>query len=242
MLVSSLGSFLTNPTNRPELPRPRFSLILCRYAYMPALSYASLFVLQALAQGHRFGFDVMDATELPSGDKQGSFESGVDDADAGFIMLATPERGIKYYQEFLHGAAEDQAKVLSLHECAIVGPRPQYATVGVHIRWTVRLVLLCADSRQQTVSPCDLAQHALSDLVLNVEQARPGGGPLSVPAHHRDRPVGQAVRVAAEVSEFDQIGAGKMALGVLGRLADVHDHRRVHFGRTDHAGSGKAAT
>jgi len=34
---------------------------------MPTLSYAALFVLQALAQGHKFGFDVMDATELPSG-------------------------------------------------------------------------------------------------------------------------------------------------------------------------------
>jgi len=34
---------------------------------MPTLSYATLFVLQALAQGHRFGFDVMDATGLPSG-------------------------------------------------------------------------------------------------------------------------------------------------------------------------------
>jgi PadR family transcriptional regulator PadR len=34
---------------------------------MPTLSYAALFVLQALDQGHRFGFDVMDATGLPSG-------------------------------------------------------------------------------------------------------------------------------------------------------------------------------
>lgn len=34
---------------------------------MPTLSYAALFVLQALAQGHRFGFDIMDATGLPSG-------------------------------------------------------------------------------------------------------------------------------------------------------------------------------
>jgi len=34
---------------------------------MPSLSYAALFVLQALAQGHQFGFDVMDATGLPSG-------------------------------------------------------------------------------------------------------------------------------------------------------------------------------
>jgi PadR family transcriptional regulator, regulatory protein PadR len=35
--------------------------------HMPSLSYAALFVLQALAQGHRFGFDIMDATGLPSG-------------------------------------------------------------------------------------------------------------------------------------------------------------------------------
>jgi DNA-binding PadR family transcriptional regulator len=34
---------------------------------MPALSYTALFVLQALAQGYRFGFDIMDATSLPSG-------------------------------------------------------------------------------------------------------------------------------------------------------------------------------
>jgi DNA-binding PadR family transcriptional regulator len=34
---------------------------------MGSLSYTALFVLQALAQGHRFGFDIMDATRLPSG-------------------------------------------------------------------------------------------------------------------------------------------------------------------------------
>jgi DNA-binding PadR family transcriptional regulator len=34
---------------------------------MGTLSYTGLFVLQALAQGHRFGFDVMDVTRLPSG-------------------------------------------------------------------------------------------------------------------------------------------------------------------------------
>ena len=33
----------------------------------PSLSYTSLFVLQALAQGHRFGFDIMEITGLPSG-------------------------------------------------------------------------------------------------------------------------------------------------------------------------------
>jgi DNA-binding PadR family transcriptional regulator len=33
----------------------------------PSLSYTGLFVLQAIAQGHRFGFDVMEVTGLPSG-------------------------------------------------------------------------------------------------------------------------------------------------------------------------------
>ena len=33
----------------------------------PALSYTGLFVLQAVAQGHRFGFDIMEVTGLPSG-------------------------------------------------------------------------------------------------------------------------------------------------------------------------------
>jgi DNA-binding PadR family transcriptional regulator len=33
----------------------------------PALGFTGLFVLQALAQGHRFGFDIMEITGLPSG-------------------------------------------------------------------------------------------------------------------------------------------------------------------------------
>jgi PadR family transcriptional regulator, regulatory protein PadR len=33
----------------------------------PALSYTGLFILQAMAQGYRFGFDIMEVTGLPSG-------------------------------------------------------------------------------------------------------------------------------------------------------------------------------
>jgi DNA-binding PadR family transcriptional regulator len=33
----------------------------------PSLSYTGLFVLQALARGYRFGFDIMEVTGLPSG-------------------------------------------------------------------------------------------------------------------------------------------------------------------------------
>lgn len=33
----------------------------------PSLSFTGLFILQALAQGHKFGFDIMEVTNLPSG-------------------------------------------------------------------------------------------------------------------------------------------------------------------------------
>jgi hypothetical protein len=57
-----------------------------------------------------------DTTEFPSGSTEGSWEGGVDDADSGFIMLADPQQGDRYYQEFARNVAEDQAKVLSLDE------------------------------------------------------------------------------------------------------------------------------
>jgi hypothetical protein len=44
----------------------------------------------------------------------GSWEAGVDGAEAGIIMEANPEVGDRYYQEFYRGEAEDQAKVLEL--------------------------------------------------------------------------------------------------------------------------------
>jgi DNA-binding PadR family transcriptional regulator len=34
---------------------------------VPTLSYTGLFVLQAVARGYRFGFDIMEVTGLPSG-------------------------------------------------------------------------------------------------------------------------------------------------------------------------------
>jgi len=58
--------------------------------------------------------------ELPSGSTEGSWQAGVNDADAGFIMLADPHVGDRYYQEFARNVAEDQAKVLSLDESVTV--------------------------------------------------------------------------------------------------------------------------
>jgi len=44
----------------------------------------------------------------------GSFEAGVDGAQAGVIMPATPRPGLAYRQEYYAGQAEDRASVVSL--------------------------------------------------------------------------------------------------------------------------------
>jgi hypothetical protein len=46
----------------------------------------------------------------------GSWEAGVDGAQAGILVPAEPEVGMKYRQEYLEGEAEDAAEVLSLDE------------------------------------------------------------------------------------------------------------------------------
>ncbi|HSI80604.1 MAG TPA: hypothetical protein VK919_08140 [Solirubrobacterales bacterium] len=46
----------------------------------------------------------------------GSFEAGVDGAEAGIAMPADPRVGLRYRQEYYEGEAEDEATVLSLDE------------------------------------------------------------------------------------------------------------------------------
>ena len=70
-------------------------------------------------------FDVVwyfgeDTIEFPGASTEGSWEAGANDADAGFIMLADPQRGDRYYQEFARNVAEDEAKVLSRDESVTV--------------------------------------------------------------------------------------------------------------------------
>lgn len=48
--------------------------------------------------------------------RAGSFEAGVDGAQAGIIMPAQPEPGLAYRQEYYAGEAEDRAVVLSTDE------------------------------------------------------------------------------------------------------------------------------
>ena len=50
----------------------------------------------------------------------GSWEAGVDGAQAGVIMPANPQVGLAYRQEYLAGEAEDAAEILSLDEQAQV--------------------------------------------------------------------------------------------------------------------------
>ena len=50
----------------------------------------------------------------------GSFEAGVDGAEAGIVMPADPQDGMAYRQEYYEGEAEDEAEVLSLDEKAEV--------------------------------------------------------------------------------------------------------------------------
>jgi hypothetical protein len=64
-----------------------------------------------------------DTTEYEDGrpvSKEGSFEAGVDGAQAGIIMLARPRVGMRYRQEFYEGHAEDRARIMSLGERAEV--------------------------------------------------------------------------------------------------------------------------
>jgi hypothetical protein len=60
-----------------------------------------------------------DTTEYVNGkpaSKEGSFEAGVDGAQAGVIMPAKPKPGLSYRQEHYKGHAEDRARVISLKE------------------------------------------------------------------------------------------------------------------------------
>jgi hypothetical protein len=49
-------------------------------------------------------------------DQEGSFEAGVDGADAGVVMPADPVPGLSYRQEYYKGEAEDKGEVITVGE------------------------------------------------------------------------------------------------------------------------------
>ena len=59
---------------------------------------------------------------------EGSFEAGVDGAQAGVVMPARPRPGMRYRQEYYPGHAEDKASIVSLREQAEV-PAGHYRRV-----------------------------------------------------------------------------------------------------------------
>lgn len=67
-----------------------------------------------------FGEETVEYDEDGSEDTGGSWEAGVDGAQAGIAMLAIPRVGDGYQQEFLEGEAEDRASVISLDESVIL--------------------------------------------------------------------------------------------------------------------------
>jgi len=65
----------------------------------------------------------------------GSWEAGVAGAEAGIQMLAHPEKGQSYRQEYLAGVAEDEARVTDLSGFATV-PSGTYSGLLVTLEWT----------------------------------------------------------------------------------------------------------
>jgi hypothetical protein len=60
-----------------------------------------------------------DTTEFENGrptTKKGSFEAGVDGAQAGVILPAEPKAGMTYRQEYYKGEAEDRGEIVSVDE------------------------------------------------------------------------------------------------------------------------------
>ena len=57
-----------------------------------------------------------------STDHDGSFEAGVDGAQAGIAMPANPKPGMTYRQEYYKGEAEDKGAVMTVGEERVEGP------------------------------------------------------------------------------------------------------------------------
>jgi hypothetical protein len=67
-----------------------------------------------------FGEDTTEYLDNGEKDTSGSFEAGVNGADAGVAMLAHPEAGQTYREEYYKGQAEDRSRVLALGQQAEV--------------------------------------------------------------------------------------------------------------------------
>ncbi len=130
-----------------------------------------------------------DTAEFSAGkitSREGSFEAGVDGAEAGVIMPADPRQGMRYRQEYYAGHAEDNGDVLSTAEIVQV-PTGRY-----------RDALLTKDTTplEPTVSEYKLYAPGIGPVVtlgtsgesgreelIKIDRAQPGDGtgPLGSP-------------------------------------------------------------
>lgn len=79
-----------------------------------------------------------DSAEYDSGvlvSTDGSWEAGIDGAQAGYIMLADPQVGDEYQQEYYEGEAEDMAEVLLLDAPVTLSDASTYTSLKVY-EWT----------------------------------------------------------------------------------------------------------
>jgi hypothetical protein len=81
------------------------------------------------------GEDTQEYEDGTVSSSKGSWEAGVDGAQAGVIMPARPRVGMNYRQEYRAGEAEDRGRVLALGERAQV-PAGAFAGVLMTRDWT----------------------------------------------------------------------------------------------------------
>lgn len=67
-----------------------------------------------------FGEDTNDCDEGGCTPGEGSWEAGVDGAEAGIIMLASPAAGLRYRQEYYEGSAQDWGMVMRTNDTVIL--------------------------------------------------------------------------------------------------------------------------
>lgn len=103
---------------------------------------------------------------------EGSFEAGVDGAEAGIVMPAKPKPGMEYRQEYYEGEAEDNGAVVTVGE----------EKVGVPFGFFDKRVLMTRDT--STIEP----------KVQELKFFAPGVGPLL--SVHLDGPGGRAALVS----------------------------------------------
>ncbi len=147
--------------------------------------------------------------------REGSFEAGVDGAQAGVIMPASPDVGMAYRQEYYEGEAEDNGEVLALGQRATL-PAGSYDGL-----------LQTADT---TPLEPDVLEHKYYahgvGLVLTIDQE--GGGREELAVRHQDLRGPGAPRRTRGARPALLTGSPECARGLVGvRFLPRHLMRKI---------------